>query len=273
MKKQKGAALVIVESPAKARTIGKYLGSGYKVEACLGHVRDLLKGKRGDLGVDIKHGFTPSYAVIKSTNPRRDRSKIVKKLKELADDASLVYLASDPDREGEAIAWHLAQALELPKGKGKRVVFHEITKLAVRKAFEHSRDIDEHLLDAQKARRVLDRLVGYQISPLLGATLSAGRVQSVTLRLLVDRETEISAFQSEEYWTVGAELTTGKGEAFQALLVADKAGDLRTDAEPKGRTLLKEEAERIAASLTGKAFTCTKHQADERTQTPPPDFP
>ena len=187
MKAAKGKSLVIVESPAKARTIGKYLGTGYKVEACLGHVRDLLKGKRGDLGVDIKHGFKPTYGVIKSTNPRRDRAKIVKKLKELADQADTVYLASDPDREGEAIAWHLAEALELPKGKGKRVVFHEITKLAVRKAFEHSRDIDASLLDAQKARRVLDRLVGYQISPLLGTTLSAGRVQSVAVRLLADR--------------------------------------------------------------------------------------
>ncbi len=272
MKKKKGDALVIVESPAKARTIGKYLGSGYQVEACLGHVRDLLKGKRGDLGVDIAHGFKPSYAVIKSTNPRRDRSKIVKKLKEISDVVDRVYLASDPDREGEAIAWHLAQALELPKGKGRRVVFHEITKLAVRKAFDHTRDIDEHLLDAQKARRVLDRLVGYQISPLLGTTLSAGRVQSVTLRLLVDRETEIAAFQSEAYWTVSADLATAKGEPFQALLVSDKSGDLRTGAEAKGRTLDQEEAERIASSLSGKAFSCTARQAEERTQHPPPPF-
>ena len=190
--------LVIVESPAKARTVGRYLSKDYVVDASMGHVRDLPKG---DLGVDVSD-FEPTYKVLS------DKRKIISSLSKSAKAASTVYLATDPDREGEAISWHLLHAAKIDPSKVRRVVFHEITKDAIVEAFEHPRELDANLIDAQQARRVLDRLVGYKLSPLLWGKvkrgLSAGRVQSVALRLVVDRESEINAFVPREYWTVDA---------------------------------------------------------------------
>ena len=191
--------LVIVESPAKARTVGRYLGKGYTVKASVGHVRDLL---RSQLSVDVDNNFNPKYRV---PNDKRD---IVKELKKDAKTSAEIYLATDPDREGEAIAWHLLEALELESDLTKRVVFHEITEGAIHESFGHPRSIDMDLVDAQQARRILDRLVGYSLSPLLWqkvrGRLSAGRVQSVALRLIVEREREIENFISEEYWSIEA---------------------------------------------------------------------
>ena len=196
------AKLVIVESPAKARTIRRYLGSGYEVQASLGHVRDLPKS---ELGVDVEAGFAPAYTVPKA------KARVVKELRQQVRSASEVYLATDPDREGEAIAWHVLQVTQ-PKGiPVHRVVFHEVTAPAIGEAFRHPRAIDMQLVNAQQARRILDRLVGYRISPLLWDKvrrgLSAGRVQSVAVRLVVEREREIAAFQPQEYWTVEADLS------------------------------------------------------------------
>ncbi len=194
--------LVIVESPAKARTISRYLGKGYTVKSSVGHVRDLLKSR---LSVDVEHEFTPEYRVP------NDKRKVVKELKSAAAKAKAIYLATDPDREGEAIAWHVREAAEMDPERTKRVVFHEITKPAILEAFEEPRVIDMDRVDAQQARRILDRLVGYKLSPLLWrkvrGRLSAGRVQSVAVRLVVDREREIDGFVPEEFWTIGAELS------------------------------------------------------------------
>jgi DNA topoisomerase-1 len=193
--------LVIVESPAKARTIGKFLGRDYHIEATLGHVRDLLKSR---LSVDVEHDFAPTYRIPK------EKKKAVERIKKEVKKAAELYLATDPDREGEAIAWHVVEVADVGKRPVRRVVFHEITDQAVREAFANHRDIDMQLVDAQQARRILDRLVGYQVSPLLWKTvrsgLSAGRVQSVALRLVVEREREIQAFVPEEYWSIEAEL-------------------------------------------------------------------
>src|SRR6478609_7990255 len=198
---RKGGRLVIVESPAKARTISRYLGSGYTVKASMGHVRDLPKST---LGVEVDHDFEPKYLVP------RDKSKLVKELKESVQNASEIILATDPDREGEAIAWHLLQATGAGDKQVHRVVFHEITPEAVREAMEHPRDIDVDLVDAYQARRILDRLVGYGVSPLLWKKvkrgLSAGRVQTAGQRLVVEREKEIQAFVAEEYWSLDAHL-------------------------------------------------------------------
>ena len=194
--------LVVVESPAKAKTIGRYLGRGYTVKSSVGHVRDLLKSR---LSVDVDNGFSPSYRVP------NDKKKVVKELKEAAAKAKEIYLATDPDREGEAIAWHVMESAEMEPARTKRVVFHEITKPAVQSAFDHPREIDMDRVDAQQARRILDRLVGYKLSPLLWrkvrGRLSAGRVQSVAVRLTVEREREIEEFVQEEYWTLAAELS------------------------------------------------------------------
>ena len=194
--------LVIVESPTKARTVGRFLGKGYIVKASVGHVRDLL---RSQLSVDVEHDFAPKYRI-----PNEKRT-VVKELQAAVSKAGEIYLATDPDREGEAIAWHLSEVLELPEAHTHRVVFHEITEPAVAEAFAHPRDLDMDLVNAQQARRVLDRLVGYNLSPLLWrkvrSRLSAGRVQSVALRLVVEREREIKVFVPEEYWTLDAELT------------------------------------------------------------------
>jgi DNA topoisomerase-1 len=220
--------LVIVESPGKVKAIQKYLGKGFTVEASFGHVKDLPKST---LGVDVDNEFETEYVVIPG------KEKIVAKLKKLALSMDTIYLASDPDREGEAIAAHLAEELgdgakkkkKKKKTKGeedgageriRRVTFNEITKRAVQEAFEHPRSIDRNLVDAQQARRVLDRLVGYQVSPLLWDKvrrgLSAGRVQTVALRLIVEREREVKAFQKQEYWTIDAHLAGPKPPAFDA---------------------------------------------------------
>jgi len=210
--------LVIVESPAKAKTIERYLGPGYRVLASYGHVRDLPeKLGKDQLGVDVEHDFAPQYEVV------ADRKKQVGEITRAARTADLVYLATDLDREGEAIAWHVAEAANLPVEKTRRVTFSEITEPAIREAFAHPRAIDLHLVDAQQARRVVDRLVGYTLSPLLWRKvrtgLSAGRVQSVAVRLVVDREREIRAFAAREYWTLEAALLTQQREPFLAELV------------------------------------------------------
>ena len=193
--------LVIVESPAKARTIEKYLGGGYKVVASMGHLRDLPKNT---MGVDLENNFEPDYQPVKG------REDVIEDLRKAAKKAETVYLATDPDREGEAISWHLKELLELPEEKARRVTFNEITKKVVQESIAAPRAIDQDLVDAQQARRILDRIVGYQLSPLLWKKvrrgLSAGRVQSVATRLVVDRENEIRAFQPQEYWTIEADL-------------------------------------------------------------------
>ncbi|MEK7752771.1 MAG: DNA topoisomerase, partial [Acidobacteriota bacterium] len=203
-----GKSLVIVESPAKAKTIGKYLGKDFQVKASLGHVKDLPKK---DLAVDVDHDFHPCYEIIEG------KKKLIQELKKAAKDSDAVYLAADPDREGEAICYHLQEELEGKKEGGPqiyRVMFNEITANAIRKAFEHPGQVNAHLVDAQQARRVLDRLVGYKISPLLWDKvrrgLSAGRVQTVALRLIVDREREIRAFEKREYWTIDVHLGAKK---------------------------------------------------------------
>jgi len=197
--------LVIVESPAKARTVGRFLGKGYTVKASVGHVRDLLHSQ---LSVDVDHEFEPKYRVP------NDKRPVVKEIQALAKSAAEIYLATDPDREGEAIAWHLLESAKIEQKRTQRVVFHEITKPAIADAFAHPRGIDMDLVDAQQARRILDRLVGYNLSPLLWrkvrSRLSAGRVQSVALRLVVEREREIEAFNPVEYWSIAAELRPEK---------------------------------------------------------------
>jgi len=201
-------SLVIVESPAKAKTINRYLGSGYTVKASMGHVMDLPKK---ELGVDLKNNFKPNYEMIPS------KKETIKSLKSAAKDVDTIYLAADPDREGEAICWHLRELLDSKKRKFYRVLFNEITREAIRKAFENPQEIDTRLVDAQQARRVLDRLVGYQVSPLLWDKvrrgISAGRVQTVALRLIVEREREIQAFNKKEYWTIGRQARGQKSAA------------------------------------------------------------
>jgi len=199
--------LVIVESPAKAKSISKFLGSRYSVKASMGHLRDLPKSQ---LGVDLEHDFEPKYIAI------RGRGDLIKALRLAAKGADKVLLASDPDREGEAIAWHLSHLLGLDLNKKNRIEFHEITKTAIQTALKHPRQIDLNRVDAQQARRVLDRLVGYQLSPLLWRKikkgLSAGRVQSVAVRLIEDREEQIRAFVADEYWSLTADLRICRGK-------------------------------------------------------------
>ena len=199
--------LIIVESPAKANTIKKFLGGNTKVVASMGHIRDLPKSK---LGVDIEHDFEPEYINI------RGKGDLIKSLKKEAKKAKIVYLATDPDREGEAIAWHLAHILDIPEDSICRVTFNEITKEAVKTSIKNPRKIDKNLTDAQQARRVLDRIVGYKISPILWKKvktgLSAGRVQSVAVKLIVDRENEIENFKPEEYWNIYANLLEEKSK-------------------------------------------------------------
>ena len=207
--------LVIVESPAKARTIERYLGGDYRVLASYGHVRDLPENPgKGKFGVDVDHDFEPEYVISE------DRRKQVADISKAARGADAIYLATDLDREGEAIAWHVAEAATIPSDKTRRVTFNEITEPAIREAFAHPRDIDMDLVDAQQTRRIVDRLVGYTLSPLLSRKvrggLSAGRVQSVAVRLVVEREREISAFTAREYWTIEALLATDAGERFAA---------------------------------------------------------
>src|SRR5690554_5184168 len=219
--------LVIVESPAKAKTIGKYLGSKYIVKASMGHVRDLPKSQ---IGVEVDNQFNPKYITI------RGKGSILKELKDARKKVKKVYLAADPDREGEAIAWHLAHYLDLSEDDVCRVVFNEITKQAVKDAFKTPRKINMDLVNAQQARRILDRLVGYKISPLLWKKvkkgLSAGRVQSVAVKIIIDRENEIKAFEPEEYWSITLQLAIGK-EVFEAKFhsLDGKKKELNNEAE------------------------------------------
>ena len=205
--------LVIVESPAKAKTIEKFLGADYQVESSYGHIADLPSK---EIGVDVENGFKPKYEVS------ADKKALVAKLKALAKKADMVWLASDEDREGEAISWHLSEELQLDKKKTKRIVFHEITKTAILKAIENPREIDYNLVNAQQARRVLDRLVGYELSPVLWRKikggLSAGRVQSVSVRLIVEREREIINFKAVASYSVQAEFVTEAGKSVKAKL-------------------------------------------------------
>ncbi len=251
--------LVIVESPSKAKTISKYLGPEYQVKASMGHLRDLPKSK---MGVDLEQNFTPEYV------PLSAKADLIKELKAAAQKSDYVYLATDPDREGEAISWHLKELLELPEDKTKRVTFNEITKNVVQKAIQSPRGIDYDLVDAQQARRILDRIVGYQLSPLLWKKirrgLSAGRVQSVATRLVVDRENEIRAFVPQEYWNLDAKLACiGKAGRF----VGHYYG------ESKKRTLTNEaEVDAIIAEITGKHFTVKTVKRSEKKRNPAPPF-
>jgi len=250
--------LVIVESPAKAKTIERYLGKKYKVKASMGHVRDLPKSQ---MGVDINNHYEPKYITIRGKGP------VIKDLKTAAKKAKKVFLAADPDREGEAIAWHLAHMLDLDIHSDCRVVFNEITKEAIKESFKHPRAINMHLVDAQQARRVLDRLVGYNISPLLWKKvkkgLSAGRVQSVALRLIIDREKEIKEFKPEEYWTIQGEFLKGN-EAFEASFygVDGKKLELKTEAD----------VQQVLARIKGNSFTVQTVTKKERKRNPVPPF-
>jgi DNA topoisomerase-1 len=269
-----------VESPAKAKTINKYLGSDYQVMASIGHIKDLPSK---DLGVDIQNGFEPTYEVIPDTK-KRNNKKIVSDLKKAAKTSDNIFLAADPDREGEAICQHLAEEI-VPKKTDKgvfRVMFNEITKNAVKEAFNHPKEIDRNLVDAQQARRVLDRLVGYQVSPLLwkniGGKLSAGRVQTVAVRLVVDREREIEAFIQNEYWTIGANLTAKLPPKFDTRLYKIEDKTVKTsgfDDEPKkNETHIKDEA--TAAAIVDEAkqqtFTVDSVTTRERKRNPVPSF-
>ncbi|MCC6628073.1 MAG: type I DNA topoisomerase [Chloroflexi bacterium] len=256
--------LVIVESPAKARTIEKYLGAGYVVRASMGHVRDLPKR---DLGVDVAHGFIPTYEVP------ADKAATVRDLRARAKTAEAVYLATDPDREGEAIAWHLVQTLGLHERSTHRVEFHSITRAAVSDAMQRPRRLNQHLVDSQQARRVLDRLVGYRISPLLWRAvrrgLSAGRVQSVAVRLIVDREREIAAFEPREYWTISGrfERTDGPARArrpFEARLhrFQDALADLPNEAA----------AQQALAALQDATYTVSAAETKPQERRPAPPF-
>ena len=252
--------LVIVESPAKAKTIKKYLGNDYEVVASMGHVRDLPKAR---LSVDIKNGFAPKYDIIKG------KEKLVKDLKKLASESDNVYLATDPDREGEAISWHLAYILGLPDDYCKRVEFNEITKNGVQNGMANPRAINNDLVNAQQARRILDRLVGYKLSPFISQKirrgLSAGRVQSVALRIIVDRENEIRKFKPEEYWTIDAKfIPKGSRKSFSATLYSDANGKIKIQNQ--------EQADKIEADLEGAEYTVTKVRNGTRKKSPAPPF-
>ena len=272
--KRAAKRLVIVESPAKARTLERYLGKRhYSVRASLGHIRDLPKS---DLGVDVEQDFAPKYVIP------RDKSKTVTELAQAARQASGVYLATDPDREGEAIAWHLLEAINKRGGakaraagpvEARRIVFHEVTKSAVQDAFRHARDIDDDLVQAQQARRVMDRLIGYKLSPLLGAKvrrgLSAGRVQSPALRMVVEREREIEQFVSEEYWTIDALLApasaNGTSETtFWAEVIRHRSEKLSIATEAQAQATVK--------ALRGMSFAVQEVRKRERRRQPAAPF-
>lgn len=250
--------LVIVESPAKAKTIGKYLGSKYIVKASMGHVRDLPKSQ---MGVDVNQQFQPKYITI------RGKGDVLKTLKDAAKKVKKVYLAADPDREGEAIAWHLAQYLGLDMNQPLRVVFNEITKDAIKEAFKHPRHINMDLVNAQQARRILDRLVGYNISPILWKKirkgLSAGRVQTVTVKMIVDREREIQQFIPEEYWTISSMLIS-KGKVFEAKFygIGDEKTELKSEADVK----------QVIEQIGNHPYLVKKVTKRERKRNPAPPF-
>lgn len=255
----KGTNLVIVESPSKAKTIGKYLGPEYRVMACMGHLRDLPKST---MGVDIEGDFTPQYI------PMKGKEALIRELKTAAEKSDMVFLATDPDREGEAISWHLKELFKLGDEKAKRVTFNEITKKVVLSSIQNPRDIDYDLVDAQQARRILDRIVGYQLSPLLWKKirrgLSAGRVQSVATRLVVEREREIRAFVPKEYWTLDVQLRClDKNGGFTA----------RYFGETKKRELTCEaEVDEILRDISGKDFTIGAIKRSEKHRSPTPPF-
>ncbi|WP_078547153.1 type I DNA topoisomerase [Litchfieldia alkalitelluris] len=250
--------LVIVESPAKAKTIERYLGKKYKVKASMGHIRDLPKSQ---MGVDVENHFDPKYITIRGKGP------VLKELKTAAKKAKKVYLAADPDREGEAIAWHLAHSLDLDVSSDCRVVFNEITKEAIKESFKHPRAINMDLVDSQQARRILDRLVGYNISPLLWKKvkkgLSAGRVQSVAVRLIIEREQEIERFEPEEYWTITSDFLK-KNKQFSGSFygIQNKKLDLKNE----------EEVQRVLAQLKGNDFVVQSVTEKERKRNPAPPF-
>ncbi len=252
--------LVIVESPAKVKTIKKFLGSNYEVMASNGHVRDLPKSQ---LGIDVEHDYEPKYITI------RGKGDILAKLRKEAKKADKIYLATDPDREGEAISWHLSKALNLENKRVCRITFNEITKSAVKESLKHARSIDQDLVDAQQARRMLDRMVGYRISPILWAKvkrgLSAGRVQSVALRLVADREEEISAFVPEEYWSLDADFSV-KGE--KKSLIAKFYGTPKEKLEIHSR----EEMDQILTAVKDASFQVTEVKKGERTKKAPMPF-
>lgn len=252
--------LVIVESPAKINTIKTYLGSSYKVMASKGHVRDLPKST---LGIDIDNNFEPHYINI------RGKGDLIKELRKEAKNADRVFLATDPDREGEAISWHLASALKIPEEKIRRITFNELTKSTIKESIKNPRGIDVDLVNAQQTRRILDRIVGYKISPFLWKNvrsgLSAGRVQSVATKIIVDRENEIRAFVSQEYWTVDAVLTS-EGKDFTVHYFADKGQ--KKKAELKNE----EQAQKIKSDCDKKRFTCTALKKGTRTKSPAPPF-
>ncbi len=252
--------LVIVESPAKAKTVGRFLGKGYTVRASVGHVRDLL---RSTLSIDVDNNFTPKYRVP------NEKKEVVKELKGLAKNAAEIYLATDPDREGEAIAWHLLEAAEIDSSLSRRVVFHEITQPAIEDAFSHPRQINMDLVNAQQARRILDRLVGYSISPILWekvrSRLSAGRVQSVALRLIVEREREIDEFVSQEFWTIAGEFRPEGGKVpFVAKLARMDDKEPTLDSETNVRPILDD--------MEGSQYSIGKIKRGERRRKPSAPF-
>ncbi len=255
----KAKDLVIVESPAKAKTIEKYLGGSYKVEASMGHLRDLPKSK---MGVDIENGFEPQYI------PVRDKTELINQLKKDAKNAGTVYLATDPDREGEAISWHLKELLGLSDEKARRVTFNEITKKVVTESIQHPRSIDLDLVDAQQARRILDRIVGYKLSPLLWRKvrtgLSAGRVQSVATRMVLDREEEIKSFVKEEYWLLDALLTREDGGSFTARF--------HGRGEKKQELKSREDVDRVIEAVQDAEFSVSSVKRGRKQRSPAPPF-
>ena len=252
--------LVIVESPAKAKTVGRFLGKGYTVRASVGHVRDLLKSQ---LSVDVDNNYTPKYRVP------NEKKEVVKEIKKLAQKAEEIFLATDPDREGESISWHLLEAAEIDPERAKRVVFHEITEPAIKEAFDHPRHINMDLVDAQQARRILDRLVGYSISPILWekvrGRLSAGRVQSVALRLIVEREREIEAFVPVEYWSIHGEF---KPHGLKSTFIAKLAKIDEKDPELPNEETVKP----ILIDMETAAYSVTKVKRGERRRKPSAPF-
>ena len=239
--------LVIVESPSKSKTIGKYLGDNYKVVSSVGHIRDLATSGKYGLGVDIENGFTPNYTNVKG------KTKLIRELKKDVKDSDMIYLASDPDREGEAIAWHLKDTLGIDEEKYKRILFNEITHDKVLEAIEHPTVIDEKMVRSQETRRILDRIIGFRLSKLLQSKIgakSAGRVQSVALKLIVDREREIEAFQKEEYWTIDAKFIDPE---FEADLFKYQEKDIEIKNEEEADLILKQLGEQfVVESITKK---------------------
>ncbi len=261
-------SLVVVESPTKARTLSKLLARPYEIKASMGHVKDLPKSQ---LGVNVEDNFTPKYIVIKGKGP------IIKELKDAAKKASTVYMATDPDREGEAISWHLSEVLRPVNPSIRRIEFHEVTKEAVQRALKHPREIDQNLVNAQQARRILDRLVGYKLSPLLWRKirggLSAGRVQSVAVRLIVDREREIEAFVPQEYWSILGTFRTAEGQAFTARLLSRNGERFGTPVDEGAVVITNEvDARTLTEDLRRLEYVVGEVRRKDQTRNPSPPF-